>query len=189
MVLLFIVMEYFKNIILKNGKTCIIRNGREEDGKAVLDNFILSHGETDNMLSYPDEIDRTAAQESEFLREKQLSPNEVMIVAEVEGRIVGVSGIDCVGTKYKMRHRAVFGIHVEKAFWGLGIGRAMTQACIECAVRAGYSQLELDVVSDNRSACNLYRSEGFTEFGRNPRGFKSRSGAWQELVLMRKVLD
>ncbi len=182
-------MEYFKTLVLKNGKKCIIRNGLPEDGKAVLDNFILSHAETDNMLSYPDEIDKTPEQESAFLLEKLQSPNEVMIVAEVDGRITGVSGIDCVGTKYKMRHRAVFGIHVEKAFWGLGIGRAMTQACIECAVRAGYSQLELDVVSDNKAAFELYRSEGFTEFGRNPRGFKSRSGDWQELVLMRKVLD
>lgn len=182
-------MEYCKTITLKNGKTCTIRNGRQEDGKAVLDNFILSHAETDNMLSYPDEIDKTAEDESVFLREKQTSPDEVMIVAEVDGRIVGVSGVDCVGRRFKMKHRAVFGIHVEKAFWGLGIGRAMTRACIECAVRAGYSQLELDVVSDNRAALSLYSSEGFEEFGRNPRGFKSRSGAWQELVLMRKVLD
>lgn len=32
---------------------------------------------------------------------------------------------------------------------------------------------------------SLYKSVGFTEYGRNPKGFLSRSGAWQELVLMR----
>ena len=182
-------MEYFKTIALKNSKTCIIRNGCEEDGKAALENFILSHGETDNMLTYPDEITLTVEQERAYLKDKQQSTNEVIIVAEVDGRIVGLSGMDCVRNREKTRHRAVFGIHVEKACWGLGIGRAMTQACIECARKAGYSQLELDVVSDNKNAKKLYESEGFVEFGRNPRGFKSRSGAWQELILMRKVLN
>ena len=68
---------------------------------------------------------------------------------------------------------------------GLGIGNYFTESCIECAKEAGYLQLELDAVSDNESALNLYRKYGFTEFGRNPRGFRTREGVWQELVLMR----
>ena len=65
----------------------------------------------------------------------------------------------------------------------------MTAACIECAKVAGYSQLELDVVSDNKAAVALYRKAVFTEYGRNPRGFRSRTAGWQELILMRKELD
>lgn len=61
-------------------------------------------------------------------------------------------------------------------------------ACIECAKKVGYLQLELEVVADNASAVRLYESVGFREFGRNPRGFRARSG-WQELVLMRLELD
>ena len=76
-----------------------------------------------------------------------------------------------------------------KEHWGKGIGRALTEACIECARRAGYSQLELEVVSGNTPAISLYRSFGFTEYGRNPRGFRSRYSGWQELVLMRLELD
>ena len=48
-------MEYRETITLKDGRTCILRNGTVEDGKAVLDNFILTHEQTDNLLSYPDE--------------------------------------------------------------------------------------------------------------------------------------
>ena len=65
------------------------------------------------------------------------------------------------------------GISVEQEFWGLGIGRALTQSCIDCARRAGYAQLELQVVSDNLRALALYRSAGFREYGRNPRGFRT----------------
>ncbi|MBQ1840819.1 MAG: GNAT family N-acetyltransferase, partial [Atopobiaceae bacterium] len=87
------------------------------------------------------------------------------------------------------RHRAEFGISVIRECWGLGIGRALTQACVACARRAGYAQLELDVVAENARAIALYRSEGFVEYGRNPKGFRTRDGRWQELVLMRLELN
>ncbi|MBQ7681453.1 MAG: GNAT family N-acetyltransferase, partial [Oscillibacter sp.] len=54
---------------------------------------------------------------------------------------------------------------------------------------AGYAQLELAAVSENARALALYRSAGFVEYGRNPRGFRSRLTGWQELVLMRLELD
>ena len=65
----------------------------------------------------------------------------------------------------------------------------MTEACIACAKRAGYAQLELEAVAENKSAIALYESVGFTEYGRNPRGFRSRLTGWQELALMRLELD
>ena len=68
------------------------------------------------------------------------------------------------------------------------IGRALTLACIECAKAAGYAQLELDVLAENESALRLYESVGFTEYGRNPRGFCSRTAGWQTLILMRMEL-
>lgn len=89
----------------------------------------------------------------------------------------------------RRKHRAEFGISIGREYWGLGIGRALTRACIECARAAGYAQLELHVAADNTTAITLYESEGFMEYGRHPRGFRSRDAGWQELVLMRLELD
>ena len=44
-------------------------------------------------------------------------------------------------------------------------------------------------MAENERAIALYQSEGFVEYGRNPRGFRSRQTGWQELVLMRLELD
>jgi RimJ/RimL family protein N-acetyltransferase len=178
-------MKYKKIMILKDGSACILRNGTEADGQAAWANFNLTHGQTDYLLSYPEENSYTAEQEAQFLKEKTESEDEIEILAEVDGRLVGMAGIERVGAKEKERHRGSFGISVDQAWWGLGIGRALTEACIECAREAGYAQLELDVVADNRRAITLYRSEGFVEYGRNPKGFRSRISGWQELVLMR----
>ncbi|MCI6588835.1 MAG: GNAT family N-acetyltransferase, partial [Clostridiales bacterium] len=47
-----------------------------------------------------------------------------------------------------------------------------------------YEQLELTVVAENERAIALYRKAGFVEFGRNPRGFRSRTSGYQEIVHM-----
>jgi len=181
-------MKYHQVITLKNGMECCIRNGDEQDGQAVFDNFNLTHGETDYLLSYPDENSFTAAQESRFLKEKAESEKEIQLVAIVVGAVAGTAGIEAVGTKYKVRHRAEFGISVAKKFWGLGIGQALMTACIECARAAGYIQLELDVVAENTRALSMYQEAGFVEYGRNPKGFHSRVTGFQEVLYMRLEL-
>ena len=46
----------------------------------------------------------------------------------------------------------------------------------------------LNVVSDNIRAIEMYKAMGFVEFGRNPRGFKSRINGYQEVISMYKSL-
>jgi ribosomal protein S18 acetylase RimI-like enzyme len=182
-------MEYYKTIKLKDGRTCILRNCTAEDGRAVLDVFDLTHRQTDWMLTYPDEMSFTVEQEAKFLQDRADSPDEIEILAEIDGRVAGTAGISCIGRQEKLKHRAGFGIGIDREYWGLCIGRALTEACIECAEKAGYAQLELDVTSENERAVELYKKAGFVEFGRNPKGFRSRESGWQELILMRRELS
>ena len=182
-------MEYRESIILKDGRTCLLRNGTAADGEGVLRNFVLNHAQTDYLTTYPNEITFTVEQEARFLQDKADSPNEAELVAEVDGKIVGQAGIEAIGKADKVKHRAEFGISIDREYWGLGIGRALTRACIALAKQAGYLQLELSAVADNGKALTLYESEGFTEYGRNPKGFRSRFTGWQALVLMRRELD
>ena len=182
-------MVYRKTWTLKDGRTCVVRNGTEQDAEAVLASFILTHGETDFLTTYPEECYIALDQEKEYLRKKTDSSREVELVADIDGVIAGTAGVDLIRAAEKTRHRASFGISIAKSWWGLGIGRALTEAGIECAEAAGYLQLELEAVAANERALALYRRAGFVEFGRNPKGFRSRQNGWQELVLMRLELD
>ena len=178
-------MKYQKTIKLKDGRECVLRNAAADDAQAVLDIFLLTHAQTDFLASYPDECTFTIEGEAKFLQAQADSDNGIEILAEVDGTVAGMAGISSVGPKSKVRHRADFGISVDKAYWRLSIGRALTEACIECAKAAGYAQIELSVVADNAHAIALYESFGFREYGRNPRGFRSRVSGWQTLVDMR----
>ncbi len=183
-------MKYYDIITLKDGRQCCLRNGTEADAEAARDCFILTHEQTDYLLTYPEETSGIdVRQEAQYLNDKTESANEIEILAEVDSKVVGMAGIECMGSQEKVRHRADFGVSVDQAYWGLGIGRALTRACIACAKQDGYDQIELTVVADNKHAIDLYLSEGFIEYGRNPKGFKSRLSGWQETVLMRMELD
>ena len=181
-------MKYQQIIQLKDGRECCIRNAEESDGAEVLANFILTHAQTDYLLTYPEEIRMTEEEERAYLKAKAESLREIELVAVVDRKIVGTAGIEEVGKQYKACHRAEFGISIDKKYWNAGIGRALTDACIDCAKKAGYTQIELNVVSTNANAIHLYESAGFTEFGRNPRGFRTRQDGFQELVYMRLEL-
>ena len=180
-------MKYTKDVVLKNNKKCLIRDAVGDDAPEVLNVFLVTHEQTDYLSSYKDETTFDAEFEKKFLNDIVDSEEKIYLVAVVDGHIVGTASVFSIGAN-KVKHRAKFGIAIEKDYWGVGIGQALTAACIEFSKSAGYFQLELEVVSDNMGAISLYRKMGFIEFGRNPRGFISRYQGWQELISMRLEL-
>lgn len=182
-------MKYKKLVSLKDDEKCIIRNAVGSDASEVYSNFNLTHAQTDFLLSYPDENSYDIEKEEHFLTEKINSDYEVELCAVVNEKIVATAGIEAIGRKYKVKHRAELGISVDKAYWGRGIGCELMKSCIDCAKKAGYKQLELSVVADNTSAVTLYKKLGFVEYGRNPKGFCSRLSGWQEIILMRLEIN
>ena len=181
-------MKYEKEFEIRNGRKCLVRNATIEDTEEVMRTFNLTHAETENLLTYPEENTMKLEREQVFLRDALENEREVELLAILDGKVVGDAGLTCVRDRIKTRHRADLGLAVEKAYWHMGIGEALMKACIECAGKAGYLQIELDAVAENEKALNLYRKLGFTEFGRNPMGFRKKDGAFQELVMMRKIL-
>ena len=181
-------MYYEKTIELKDGRQCLIRNATPDDAEDILLNLKKVHEETNFLLTYPDEKGFSIVEEKSFLRQKEESTVEVELCALVGNVIVGLAGLCAIGAMEKISHRAELGVSIEKDFWNLGIGSALTKASIECATKSGVRQLELEVVVDNENAIALYKKIGFVEYGRNPRGFFLRNSDYQELILMRLEL-
>ncbi|GHF69187.1 hypothetical protein GCM10010218_58210 [Streptomyces mashuensis] len=81
-----------------------------------------------------------------------------------------------VGLGYWLRHNRpthrphaeLEKVAVDAAAQGHGVGRALTAALVADARRAGVEVLTLDARGDNLTALSLYRSLGFTEYGRLP---------------------
>ena len=164
----------------------VIERATAADAAAQLAYLKAVGGETENLSFGSEGVPLTVEQEAEYLGAQEASPDNAQFLAKADGEIIGTASLN--RKPRKMSHRGEFGISVRKAYWGLGIGRSLMEACIQCARDAGYVQLELSVIAENTRAIAMYQKAGFLECGRNPKGFRSRTAGYQELVSMRLEL-
>lgn len=175
-----------KKIILKNGQKCILRSPRMDDAVQMIEYLKTSAKETDFLLKYPEEVNVTLEQERDILQWYLDSKKDVMIVAEIDGAVVGNCSFSPVGKKIRVRHRCSVGIALYEKVWGLGIGTALLELLIVKAIECGYEQMELDVVSRNERAISLYEKMGFVKCGTRPNAIRHKDGMYDDDIIMVK---
>lgn len=85
-----------------------------------------------------------------------------LLVAEVDGKVVGNISLHAAGKAARRRHAAAMGMIVHDAYHGKGIGTALMTAVLNLADNwLQYSRVELTVFSDNEAAIALYKKFGF----------------------------
>lgn len=95
-------------------------------------------------------------------------PQDALFGAFDGAALVGVAGVD-VDPRAKTRHKGhVYGMFVDDAHAGRGIGRSLVGRVIAHATDAGLRQLVLTVTAGNHAAQRLYERAGFAACGREP---------------------
>jgi L-phenylalanine/L-methionine N-acetyltransferase len=113
--------------------------------------------------------------------------NDLMLVAETEGRIVGSAGLHPAGPALRRRHVMFLGISVAKDSQQQGIGSRLMAALIDAADRwLGCLRLELTVYTDNAAAIALYRKFGFEHEG-TLRAYALRDGRYVDAAAMARL--
>lgn len=171
----------------KNGETVIMRSGEKTDGEQLRKLAWQAYGETRFLSKEQDEFTLTAEQETAWILRMLHEPRAVLLMAELNGEVVGDAMMHPVAESSRQRHRCQAGITVLEPHWGKGIGKGLFALLIAVAKEAGYTQMELEVVADNERAVALYKKLGFVEYGRRPNSFHYRDGSYADMLLM--VLD
>lgn len=153
-----------KQITLKDGRTAILRSPSPEDAEEMLSFLTQVMGETNNLLSTPDEFSMPPEKETAFLEMLDTDENSMMLNCVIDGKIVGNCSISR-NDKAKIRHRASLAIAILRSHWGLGIGTALFKELIHIAEDWKLSQLELGVLDGNKRARALYEKMGFQVVG------------------------
>jgi ribosomal protein S18 acetylase RimI-like enzyme len=85
----------------------------------------------------------------------------------------------------KVSHKAVlWGMYVRPAARNAGLGRRLVEAVVNHATTR-VEQLQLSVVSANEAALGLYRSMGFSEFGREMKALKHNGQYFDDILMVR----
>lgn len=174
---------------LKDGREAILRSPKEEDVESTLEYLVISAGETEYILRYPEECGKyTSEGEKALFEQKNASPNEAMIMCIVDGKVVGNCGI-CFFNAMKTRHRASVAIALISDFWNQGIGTKMFEEMIRLAEsREGVMQIELEFVEGNARARHLYEKMGFRITGVRPNAIRLKNGRLlNEYMMIREI--
>lgn len=181
-------MEYTsKEVLLKSGKTCLLRLAEERDAEMLLEYLKVTSAQTPYMIREPEEVRTSVEEEVDFIRRNREDPRALHLLAFVDGVFAGSCSF--AGAKRnRTRHRCTVGISLYRAFWGLGVGTALLGEILNAAKAVGCEQAELDVVSTNAQAVALYKKLGFATTGTIPRAFKYRDGTYADFLFMVKDL-
>lgn len=176
-------------IRLKDGRSAILRSPDPIRDAADLVQYLHdTAADTPFVLRTPEEVFYTVEGEERFLQGVVESPNDCMILCEVDGMIAGNCHLS-FQRKLKVRHRCEVAIALRKAYWGNGIGTAMFEAMEGLArAREGVTVMELEFIEGNARARGLYEKMGFRIVGWHPEAIRQEDGTMLALYIMQKKL-
>lgn len=175
-------------IKLKNGCAAVVRNARPEDAEKMIEYLRITAGETPFLLREPDEVCFNIENERAILQSKAESPNEIMLVAYVNGELAGNCALASQGDKRRIKHRCCVAVALYEKYCNLGLGRILLNKVLELAKQCGYTQAELGVIEGNERAKHVYESLGFKEYGFLPNSLRYSDGTTRGEYLMVKEL-
>lgn len=142
-----------------------IRESLSSDAEQILEHLKICGSETDNMSYGEEGLPITNEEEERILQELLNSDNEIMLVAEVNGIIVGTANYSSSKNR-RMSHRGSIGLCVQRKFWNKGIATNLIETLIRFAKEKAKSKIiSLEVRSDNKAAIHLYKKFGFEKIG------------------------
>ena len=114
-------------------------------------------------------------------------PGDFVLVACMDGQIVGNASIHHYPNRPRRAHAMHIGIVVKTEFAGRGIGKALMQALVDLADKwLNVTRLELTVYADNERAIGLYKKFGFEVEGTH-RGYALRNGQYVDAIYMARL--
>jgi ribosomal protein S18 acetylase RimI-like enzyme len=165
--------------------TATIRVTDSTDAGAIVSLRLAMAQETQFLAEEPGEVRTDVEEEAGFLVRKLSSPVDLYILAEVEGRVVGIASLDGA-TMSRFGHGVRLVLGVRRDSWRQGVGRALVQTLLDWADARGIVRIALEVVETNLGAIRLYESLGFEHEGRL-RGRTKLSGTYFDNYMMARV--
>ena len=180
----------FESITVKDktGAAIELRSAAETDAEDLLKYLKTTNTESKYLICEPEEITMTPDEEKVFIARKSESERELLLLAFDNGRHIGNCSLMSVGSSVRYEHRCMIAIALYREYCGRGIGRLMLGTVLDEAKKLGYTQAELEVVTENEGAVALYESAGFVKCGLLPNSMRYKDGSTVDSYWMVKEL-
>lgn len=171
---------------MKNGSDFIVRSGVTADAHDLLAQLQrLTVEDTYTIMTSVDEAQNISlSQEEAWIQSHLDNPNKLLLVAEVDSKVIGV--VDCAcGGYQRTKHIARLGMGVTREFRGQGVGTALMGCLIEWTRSSEQiEKLELHVHTTNKNAYGLYLKMDFKDEHIIEKNLKYGTGDYRDSLLM-----
>ena len=107
------------------------------------------------------------------------------LVARADRTVAGWAALSPVSGRRAYAGVAEVSVYVGESFRGLGVGRALLAALVECSERHDVWTLQAGIIAENEASLALHRKLGFREVGRRER-IGRLNGAWRDVILLER---
>jgi len=107
------------------------------------------------------------------------------LVAGVGASVAGWAALSPVSARRVYAGVAETSVYVAAAFRGVGVGRALLRALINCSEQHGIWTLQAGIFPENAASLALHRRCGFREVGRRERLGKMNE-RWRDVILLER---
>ncbi|MYL63499.1 GNAT family N-acetyltransferase [Bacillus hwajinpoensis] len=164
-----------------------IRSAQIEDAKALSELRLQIDGESENLDRVKGEAYIDGEGFKAIIKSDSKSLNKIILVAEVNGTLVGFSR--CEGNELKRSsHKVEFGVGVMKDYWGYGIGKNLLKASVNWADANHIKKITLNVLETNEKAIALYGKYGFKIEGVLRKDKLLSDGNYYNTLLMSRLI-
>lgn len=171
--------------LLRNDEYLTIRSASVSDAKGIKQCSLSVLAEEIYTVLQVEELEAKSVEDGEERIRKHIeSPNFLMLVAEVQGKIVG--SIDFSnGHCKRIQHTGDFGVVILEGYRNLGIGKLLVKSLIEWAKEnKTIEKIQLKAHADNVRAIALYEKLGFVKEGLIKKEIKYANGRYVDTVCM-----
>lgn len=173
-----------KTYTLKTGETALVRSSKLADMSATREISLQAIREGEFVITEPDEFQASDEQQQQWLRQHAEDPGSLVLVAEVDSRVVGMLSFDR-SSRRRLAHSGTLGITVDTDWREQGVGAALMLALLDWAeANPLIETVRLGVLANNSRAIHLYEKLGFIEEGRRLRAIKVAPGHYIDDIWM-----
>lgn len=169
----------------KKGKLIRIRCVEENEAFKLKEAMVEIAKTSPFILSTPQDFQKmTLEQEQKFISSHNEHERYLLIVAEHENRFVGI--LNFSANRKKAHHRGYLGISLHHDYRKEGIAKMLFSTLIDFSkTLTNLKYLELDMMSSNQDAFELYKKVGFELVHVLPDAFEISEGKFVDNYFMR----
>lgn len=163
-----------------------IRQIQQQDAESFIDFFKQLDAETEFMLFERGERSALLSQQIEYIKNLELSVNEVIFVAIHQQHVVGFIALSRKPFN-KVKHCFQLVMGILENYHGKNLANELYQYAEQWAVGQGAIRVELSVIQNNIRAIKFYEKLGFEKEGIRKKSIFSKGQLLDELY-MGKIL-